>query len=81
MTNNKFNVKLFNTMAETKTIKVKTDSIISIAEASKILGVSKMTIYRWVRSGKITSVCFGFITYLLREEVERISDGKIRRKT
>jgi len=58
------------TMKSLKNVTIETDSLLTITEAAKILGVTRMTIYRWINKGKIRSVSFGTINYIPRQDVE-----------
>ena len=53
-------------------ITLMTHDLLSVAEASKLLGKPRLTLYRWVKKGRILSVRFGGILYIPRSEIERI---------
>jgi excisionase family DNA binding protein len=58
------------------TFQVKSTDVVSVTSAAKMLGVHRITIYRWINSGKIISVQFGGTTYILKSEIERLKkDG------
>ena len=69
--------KVFNhvtlvTSVVTMDITVKTDDLVTIAQAAKQLGVSRQTVYRWKDAGKIVSIEVSGSPYILKTEVERI---------
>jgi len=53
-------------------INVTTYDLLSVQQAATILGKPRITIYRWVKAGKMVSVKFGGIIYIPRSEVERL---------
>ena len=52
-------------------ITITTSDLMSVAEASRILGRHIVTIYRWVGEGTIASVKFGGVLFIPTSEVER----------
>ena len=57
-------------------IKVKTDDLVTIAQAAKDLGCARLTIYRWIRAGKIVSVEVAGSPYILKTEVARLKQER-----
>lgn len=57
-----------------KEIMVETGDLLGINEAAKALGIHRITLWRWGRSGKITILHFGNVSYVLRSEVEAIQN-------
>lgn len=53
-------------------ITFKSDDILSISEAVRELGITRITLYRWMEKGKIASVMFGGYRAIPRSEVERL---------
>lgn len=53
-------------------IKVKTDDLLSVADAAKELELARYTIYRWVETGKIIGIKLGGIIFIPKSEVERL---------
>ncbi|MBA7563442.1 hypothetical protein ES708_05100 [subsurface metagenome] len=53
-------------------IRVKTDDLVSVADAAKILGRPRLTIYRWIDAGKIVGIKLGGIIFIPKSEVERL---------
>lgn len=55
-------------------VKTETDKLISVAQAARSLGLSKMTIYRWARSepAKIASKDVAGFLFIPQSEVERL---------
>lgn len=54
-------------------IRVKTDDVVSVAQAAKELKLARYTIYRWVEAGKIIGIKLGGIIFVPKTEVERIA--------
>lgn len=59
-----------------KTITMTTSDLYSVAEAAKELNKPKLTIYRWIDSGKIIALRFGSIKYVPKSEVDRLKEVK-----
>lgn len=59
-----------------KILSIETNSLITFAEAAKILGVSRPTIYNKVRRDHLHPVKVGSNQYLLRAEVETLKAKK-----
>ena len=55
-----------------KTLSIETKSLVTFAEAAKILGVSRPTIYNKVKENHLHPVKIGNNQYLLRAEVEAL---------
>ena len=53
-------------------IKLTTNDLVSIQQAATMLGKPRVTIYRWVKNGKMSGVKFGGIIYIPTSEVERL---------
>lgn len=52
---------------------------LSVPEAAELLGVSRVTIHRWIERGKLTSIRIGKSRFVLKREIETIctaQDGK-----
>lgn len=49
----------------------------NVTDAALQLRVSRMTIYRWVKQGKILAVKFGKSTFIPKSEVEKLKQRKI----
>lgn len=57
-------------------IKVTTSDLVSVADAARVLGRPKMTIYRWVDAGKIVGIKLGGVLFIPKSEVERLKNEK-----
>jgi len=55
-------------------IKVTTSDLVSVAKAAEELGRPRITIYRWIESGKIVGVKLGGILFIPVSEVERLKE-------
>ena len=53
-------------------IKVKTDDLVTIAQAAKELGCARVTVYRWIQTGKIVAIEVAGTPYIPKTEVARI---------
>ena len=58
-------------------IRVKTDDLVSVADAAKILGRPRLTIYRWIDASKIVGIKLGGIIFIPKSEVERLKKREI----
>lgn len=47
-------------------------AVYTMSEVGQMFGVSRMTVYNWVKSGKITSIKLGNKTYVLKAELNRM---------
>jgi excisionase family DNA binding protein len=57
----------------------KIDNLLSIAEAAEFVGVSRVTIYSWLQSGKIKPIQVGAHLCMFKEELEQIKKGVVER--
>ena len=58
-------------------ISFRSTDILSVSEAAKSLGVTRVTLYRWIDKGKIQSLMFGCYRAIPRSEVDRLKqEGK-----
>lgn len=53
-------------------ITLETKDLLSVAQAAKEIGCSRLTVYRWAASRKILSVKLGGIIYIPKSEVLRM---------
>lgn len=51
---------------------VRDKDFLSIAETCKLLGASRMTLYRQIKNGKIQAAKIGSRTIIKREEIEKL---------
>ena len=51
--------------------------LLSIKDAATELDISRMTLYRWVESGKIQAVQVGSQRAIPKAEIERLKDAKL----
>jgi len=49
-----------------------TSDLLTVPKAAKQLGKPKMTLYRWLKSGKIIAITVGGIPFIPQSEVERL---------
>ena len=54
-------------------VEIKTDDLLSVPQAAKILNRPKITLYRWIEKEKITAIQLGDVLFIPRKEVERLS--------
>jgi len=57
-------------------IKIKTDDLVTVAQAARELGCARLTIYRWIRAGKIVSIEVAGSPYILKTEVARLQEKR-----
>lgn len=55
---------------------IKTDDLVTFAEAAKLLQVSRPTVYNLVTKEQLHPVLIGRNRYLLRSEIKGLIDGK-----
>jgi excisionase family DNA binding protein len=54
------------------TIVVHTDDLLALDDATHALGIGIATLYRWIKSGKITPLRLGHRTLIPKTEVDRL---------
>lgn len=52
------------------------DGLFTIPKAAEELGKSKMTLYRWLRSGKLVTIKLGGIHFVPLGEIKRLKNEK-----
>jgi len=57
-------------------LRINSQDFITVPEAAKIIGKPKMTLYRWIRAGKVINVSFGDILFIPKSEVDRLKRQK-----
>lgn len=55
-------------------IKVQSEDIVTVPEAARRLGKTKMTVYRWIETSKIVGVKLGGILFIPISEIERLNN-------
>ncbi len=63
------------------TITIKTNDLLSVAQVAQELQKPKLTIYRWIDSGKILSLRLGNTLYVPTSEVERLKANEAQQKS
>lgn len=53
---------------------INTSEFLTVPQAAKQLGKPKMTLYRWVKNGKVIAVRFGGILFVPMSEIERLKN-------
>ena len=53
-------------------IQIRTDDLLSVPQAAKILGRPKITLYRWIEKGKLIAIELGGVLFVPTKEVERL---------
>jgi len=53
-------------------IKLTSNDLVTATQAAKTLGCARLTIYRWVKSGKLTGVDLAGILFIPKTEVEKL---------
>lgn len=57
-------------------IKLHTENLLNYSEASRLLQVTRVTIYAMIKRGQLTPVAIADRRYLLKEEVERLQTAR-----
>jgi len=57
-------------------IRLTTDDLVTIREAAKSIGCARLTIYRWLKAGKIAGVALAGQTLIPKSEVNRLKGGR-----
>jgi excisionase family DNA binding protein len=52
------------------------NGIFNISQAAEVLGISRMTLYRWIDTHKIETLEFAKHQYISQAEIDRIIRGK-----
>jgi len=50
--------------------------LLSVAEASELLRMSRVTVHRWIEKGKLTAIRLGNSRFVLKKEVEAICTAR-----
>jgi len=45
---------------------------LTVPKAAVAIGKPRMTLYRWIKAGKVVAITFGGILFVPRSEVERL---------
>jgi len=53
-------------------IKVSTNDLVTVTQAAQSLECARVTVYRWIKAGKIVSIEVAGSPYILKTEVERL---------
>lgn len=53
-------------------IKIVTADLSTVNEAAAVIGVARLTIYRWMKAGRILFVKLGGTVYIPNSEVDRM---------
>lgn len=61
-------------------IKVKTDDLVTVAQAAKSLSCARLTVYRWIRAGKIVGIEVAGTLFIAKTEVERLQAQQKKEK-
>jgi len=49
-----------------------TSDLVTVPRAAKLLGKPKMTLYRWVKNGKVIAIQLGGFLFIPKSEVKRL---------
>ncbi|MBA7538273.1 hypothetical protein ES705_30548 [subsurface metagenome] len=55
-------------------IRVRTEDLVSVADAARELGRPRVTIYRWIEASKIVGIKLGAVLYIPKSEIERLKN-------
>ena len=48
------------------------NDLMTVGRAAKKIGKTRMTIYRWIKSGRIISISLGGVVFVPGSEIERL---------
>jgi excisionase family DNA binding protein len=48
-------------------------------QAAKYLGINRITIWRWIKGGKLNIQKFGSVVFISKEEIESLKSTNIKR--
>lgn len=65
-----------STTREVTSVKISSDDLLTVPEAARRLGKRKMTVYRWIKSGKIAVIYFSGVAFIPKSEIERLNAPK-----
>lgn len=57
---------------DSKNITISVDNALTYKEAAKELDITTMTLWRWIRDGKILAVKLGRYKFIPKSEIERL---------
>lgn len=49
---------------------------VTVAKAANQLSISRWTVYRWIRHGKLHAIRFGGILFITTDQIDRILNDK-----
>ena len=55
-----------------KNVTVNVEDAFIQKEAAQVLGITPMTLWRWIRDGKISTIKFGRFKLIPKSEIERL---------
>ena len=61
-------------------IEIKTDDLVSVPQAAKLLNRPKITLYRWIEKGKVVAIQLGGVLFIPKREVERLQNEETKRE-
>jgi len=62
-------------------VEIRTNDLMSVPQAARILGRPKITLYRWIEREKITAIKLGDVLFIPTNEVERLSKERNKEVT
>ncbi len=57
-------------------LELNTDDVMTVPEAARLLGRPKITLYRWIETGKVNCIQLNGVRLITRVEVERLKKEK-----
>jgi excisionase family DNA binding protein len=61
-----------------KNITISVEDALTQKEAAQALGITPMTLWRWIRDGKIATIKFGRFKLIPQSEIERLNNASKR---
>jgi len=62
-------------------ITITDESLVNLSEASRQLGISYMTLWRWIKRGKVTPIRIVGLPFLTLDQVEFLKNEKNKQAT
>ena len=58
-----------------------TTDLMTVPQAAKLLGRPRMTLYRWIKNGKVIAIKLGGVLFVPTSEVERLKNEEKKKAT
>jgi len=55
---------------------IDTDELYDTTEAARLIGIGYVTLYRWIKNGKLIPLRIGGRTFITKSEIERVKNSQ-----